>query len=293
MVIPDWVAAPLDWLGVPADEAAELVASFPGDPGIRREIVRAGEAIAASIGIDGERPTLIEPPAEWGAAARYFVAYACLSVIDEIRRDHRDHGVPDAISAHSLNALSLNLERHRRIYGRGGLDGPAWVIDVWRGLIFRLGRLDYKREPVGPVAGAAAGRPAEEPGLSVHIPIGGRLDPADCDASLARTAPFFRRHFPDEYAGLDPIIGHCRSWLVDPQLAELLPASSNIADFGRRFTITDDAAPGDREIIRWVFETADPTDLESLQPKSTLERAVLDHLTAGGHWQISFGWLPL
>ncbi len=290
---PDWVTAPLDWLGVPAVEAAELADSFPDDPRIRREILNAGEAIAASIGINGDRPELIDAPAEWGAAARYFVAYACLSVIEEVRRDHRDHGVPEAISAHSLNALSLNLERHRRIYGRGGLDGPAWVIDVWRGLIFRLGRLDYKREPVGPVAGAASRRPAEQPGLSVHIPIGGRLDPADCDASLARTGAFFRRHFPEEYAGLDPIIGHCRSWLIDPQLADHLPVTANIVDFGRRFMITDDATPGDREIIRWVFEVPDPTDLAALRPTSKLEHAVLDHLAAGGHWQIAFGWLHL
>ncbi|WP_152361554.1 acyltransferase domain-containing protein [Microlunatus speluncae] len=293
METPDWVTASLDWLGVPAVEAAELADSFPDDPGIRREIVAAGEAIAASIGIDRTRPKLIEPPAEWGAAGRYFVAYACLSVIEEVRRDHRDHGVPDAISAHSLNALSLNLERHRRIYGIGGLDGPAWVIDVWRGLIFRLGRLDYKREPVGPVAGAASRRPAEQPGLSVHIPIGGRLDPGECDASLARTAAFFRRHFPAEYAGLDLIIGHCRSWLIDPQLADHLPVTSNIVDFGRRFMITADATPGDREIVRWVFEAADPTDLAALTPTSRLERAVLDHLTAGHHWNIAFGWLHL
>lgn len=290
---PDWVTARLDWLDVPDDEAAELVDSFPDDPGIRCEIIRAGEAIAASIGDHGDRPALIDPPAEWGAAARYFVAYACLSVIEEVRRDHHDHGVPDAISAHSLNALSLNLERHRRIYGVGGLDGAAWVIDVWRGLIFRLGRLDYRREPVGPVAGVASGRPADEPGLSVHIPIGGSLDPAECDASLERAAPFFRRHFPDEYAALDPIIGHCRSWLIDPQLADHLPAASNIVAFGRRFMITDDAAPGDQEIVRWIFEVPDPADLAALQAKTALERAVLDHLAAGHHWQISFGWLPL
>lgn len=290
---PDWVTARLAWLDVPSVEAAELVDAFPADPGIRREIVRAGELIAASIGDHDHRPTLPEPPAEWGPAARYFVTYACLSVIEEVIRDHRDHGVPDPISAHSLNALSLNLERHRRIFGTGGLDGPGWVVDVWRGLIFRLGRLDYRREPVGPVAGAAAGRPAAEPGLSVHIPIGGRLDPAECDASLARTAGFFRRHFPGEYAGLDPIIGHCRSWLLDPQLADRLPAGSNIVRFGGRFMITDDFDRGDRETVRWVFETPEPDDLESLRPKTRLEQAVLDHLTEGGHWRIQFGWLEL
>ncbi|GAB3745218.1 acyltransferase domain-containing protein [Microlunatus parietis] len=290
---PDWVTARLDWLGVPAAEAAELVASFPSDPGIRREIVRAGEAIAASIGDHDHRPVLPEVPEDWGAAGRYFVAYACLSVIEDVVRDHRDHGVPDPISAHTLNALSLNLERHRRIFGTGGLDGPAWVIDVWRGLIFRLGRLDYRREPVGAVAGAATGRPADEPGLSVHIPIGGPLDPAECDASLARTAAFFRRHFSDEYPANRPIIGHCRSWLLDPQLADRLPADSNIVRFGRRFMTTDDAEPGDRETVRWVFETPDPDDLQALRPTTRLEHAVLDHLADGGHWRIQFGWLIL
>lgn len=293
LAAPSSLTAPLDWLQIDRSEAAELVAAYPADPGIRREIDRAATAIANSVGDDDHRPTLLEPPAEWGAAARYFVAHACLAAIDEVRRFHRDHGIPAEVSRDSLGALALNLGRHRRIYGVGGLDGPEWVIDVWRGLTYRLGRLVFRREMVGRVVAAASGHPAAEPAVSIHVPIGGRMDPVDCEVSLSRASGFFHRHFPDEYSGIGQLIGHCRSWLLDPQLTDYLPRTSNIIDFGRRFRLTEDADPGDRSIVRWVFETADPADASLLRPTTALEEAILGHLAAGGHWQVRLGWLRL
>jgi hypothetical protein len=36
-----------------------------------------------------------------------------------------------------------------------------------------------------------------------------------------------------------------------------------------------------------------PADLDALVPATSLERAVLRHLHAGGHWQPRMGWLEL
>jgi len=99
---------------------------------------------------------------------------------------------------------------------------------------------------------------------------------------------FFGEHFPEEPVG----IAHCRSWLLDPQLAEYLP-ESNIVAFARRFHLVPAAELGDQAIVRWIFEASDPTDLASLRPVTTLERSVVRHLRAGRHWRIELGWLTL
>ena len=51
------------------------------------------------------------------------------------------------------------------------------------------------------------------------------------DDSFAAATDFFARYFPD-YPTRD---FYCQSWLLDPQLATLLP-DSNLAAFQRRWT---------------------------------------------------------
>ena len=48
----------------------------------------------------------------------------------------------------------------------------------------------------------------------------------------------------------------------------------------------------DSEILRHVFVRV-PDELDDLPRRTTLERAVVDHLRTGGHWYGVSGWLPL
>ena len=54
-----------------------------------------------------------------------------------------------------------------------------------------------------------------------------------CDASFAWAPRFFARHFPED----DYRVATCGSWLLDEQLAEYLPETSNIVQFQRRFRL--------------------------------------------------------
>jgi hypothetical protein len=84
----------------------------------------------------------------------------------------------------------------------------------------------------------------------------------------------------------------CTSWLLDEQLADYLPADSNIMRFQRRFTLTDDAVVDDHEPLRFIFRRV-PADLGKLPRDTTLQRALVDHLERGKHWRIRTGWFPL
>ncbi len=83
----------------------------------------------------------------------------------------------------------------------------------------------------------------------------------------------------------------CSSWLLDAQWAEYLPAGSNILHFQRRFQPVrwwDD----DRALMTFVFGRQ-YRDAEEVPRRTTLERAIADHLRAGRHWRGVLGWLPL
>lgn len=266
-------------LGIAAADVEDL---FRHEPDAER-VAQVAAAFVDTIGDRNARQALPEAP------DAFFYAHVCLALLPAVRAYHQDHGIPDPISWASLSALGSNLARYRRIYGEGGLDGPQWVVRVFRGLAFRIGRLVFERTRVGPYVAAATGADENADALGIHIPPAGPLDPARCDAAFASAVDFFSRHFPGDQVRH----AHCRSWLLDPQLAEYLPPTSNLVQFAGRFEAVPAGYTDDRAIVRWVFEAADPTDLDGLEPETTLERAILRHLRAGRHWRIEMGRLEL
>lgn len=263
-------------LGVAPADAAEFLTS--------RRDPRVDQVAAAITPTVGRRDLLVPLP----EGDPFFYAHVAMTLLPTVRAYHRERGVPDDISWRTLGALGSNFARYRRIYGRGGLDGVPWVVRVYRGLVFHVGRLVFERARVGPVIGP--GRP-DDNAIGVHIPPTGPLSPEACDDAFAGAKAFFEQHFPNE----NPELARCRSWLLDPTLAEYLGPNSNIVKFGRRFHLVEhDAEPqsGDRAIVRWVFEVPDPADYAALTGTTTLERAVLRHLRSGGHWREQWGWLP-
>jgi hypothetical protein len=88
--------------------------------------------------------------------------------------------------------------------------------------------------------------------------------------------------FPDHH------VASCHSWLLDPALADVLSGDSNIVRFQRRFELADEGEDGNADVLRFVFHTFDP-DLDELEPTTTLERALLEHMRAGGRWRTPTG----
>ena len=138
---------------------------------------------------------------------------------------------------------------------------------------------------------AAAGLPygPGDPALAVHIPeFYGPLTPPACDASFRCAREFFARHFPEERYD----VATCHSWLLDDQLAEYLPEDANIIHFQRRFRAAYHPDDNDQDILVSVFGRSD-SPLDELPRRTTLERAIVDHLQAGRHWHGGAGWLRL
>lgn len=62
--------------------------------------------------------------------------------------------------------------------------------------------------------------------------------------------------------------------------------------FQRRFKLVGDGYDGDADVLRFVFHRIAP-NIDELPQRTTLERAIVAHLSAGRHWQNRTGWLTL
>ncbi|MEA4889305.1 MAG: acyltransferase domain-containing protein [Clostridiaceae bacterium] len=111
--------------------------------------------------------------------------------------------------------------------------------------------------------------------LDVHIPEDGRLDHAACGESIKQALTFFQTHFPEKQ--IHAFV--CLSWLLDPQLQQILDESANISRFQRElylYPIRSD----DKQTFERVFHVVSP-DIRQLNATTNLQKAILRYIKAG------------
>lgn len=212
---------------------------------------------------------------------------ALLATVDDVRAYHASRGIPDEVSLDTLGDLGQQVWVNRLAFDAFGLHNHGWECTVWRGWFAWLGRLQFHLDREHAPADADHSQHSTEWVLSCHIPATGPLNLDDVEASFAAARDFFARHFPDYPARR--IVTH--SWLADPTLAELLPPTSNIARFQRRWTVYGEGRDGDADVIYFTFRRPPDVDLASLPQDTTLQRAVVGYLRRGGHFQVANGYV--
>ncbi len=285
-------------LSVAHEDIDTLLALRPtpeGDPEVWWLLERSVEALIRRMGVVEEWvriPPLLE---SLGPLRRWFWVYVFVAALPHVQAFHRERGIPDDISWATLADLGRQMAVYRKRTGQSGFDDPVWITLHFTGAIYQLGRLQFERVRLGNTLGRAIGAvdPAYGPGspaLSVHIPGSyGPFTPAACDASFTAAVPFFAEHFPEDQYG----IGVCHSWLLDGQLADYLPETSNIVGFQRRFHQAFTPDDNDGSTLRFVFGLETDLPLGDYPRRTTLERAVIAHIRSGRHWQGGVGWLRL
>ncbi|RPE44771.1 hypothetical protein EDD90_8023 [Streptomyces sp. Ag109_O5-1] len=287
-------------LAVPHEDINTLMAlrrAVTADPGVRRLLTECVEDATGAVrevdDPEGLGARAAQAPAALG---EYFLVYVFLAALPRARASHRARGIPDDVSRHTLADLGRGMALHRRQYGRGGLATRQahWLTRHFCGRLYQLGRLQYERTGLGDrtaraITAAGTDATGGEPCLDLHIPdFLGPLTPAACDRSLDRAREFFERYFPEE----PHAVATCHSWLLDPQLRRHLKADSNIIRFQERFRPGwEDPEPADTTPVGFVFGDPD-LPVADLPRRSPVERAVGDHLRAGGHWYVGHGWFP-
>lgn len=276
-------------LAIDERDQAELLAAWPSrqtDPDAWQSLEHAYDALVKDVG--GFAPLdLGGPTDESTSLGHYFFVFVYLAALADVRRFHKQRGIPDDVSWATLSDLGRNLARDRLLFGDGGLRTSGWLTLHFRGSIYELGRLQFNRMAIR-AAHVAGAFPDGDPALGIHIPESGPLSPEACDDAFAKAQPFFARHFPETPTRL----GICTSWLLDPQLADYLGPESNVMRFQHRFQLVGEGHDGDADILRFVFHRVAPS-LDDLPQRTTLERAIVAHLRAGKRWRSRTGWVEL
>lgn len=279
-------------LGVPAADRAELLATMPDpdrDPQRWAALVRCHQVLFGT-----DRVTWPDAPAELGPAGRWFYVHLYLLALPRALASHQALGIPSDVTAATFGDLGEKIRIYRLAHGVGGFDRQQWLVVHFRATLYRLGRLQFDRATLDVDAYGAeadgAGPRQGTPVLEVHIPGDGPLTDEACAESLQQARPFFTKYFPGEQYEH----GTCRSWLLDQQLAEHLPAAANILRFQRRFQPFGPTPDCDDDVLEFVFHRPPGTaDLDRLPQDTTLQRAVVAQLRSGGHWRQGCGWLAL
>ncbi|UQT61774.1 acyltransferase domain-containing protein [Streptomyces durmitorensis] len=286
-------------LAVPHEDINDLLAlrgRLAQDPEARWLLDRSVAGTVRDMGKPGAGPKYAALPVELGSLGAYFYVYVFVATLPYVRAYHRSRGIPDDVSRHTLADLGRHIAVHRRARGGPGLLHPSWNSLHFRGELYQLGRLQFQRAVLGERMGgavAAAGHSASRGDLCLNLHITdfrGPLSPEACDRSMWLAGEFFARHFPEERYET----AVCHSWLLDPQLKRYLPADSNIVRFQERFRLADgyEREPDDIAPVTFVFGDGD-LPVAELPRRTRVERAVGDHLRAGGHWYGGHGWFPL
>ncbi len=122
-----------------------------------------------------------------------------------------------------------------------------------------------------------------DPILNIHIPGRSRMAYEPCGESFRAAVEFFPSHFPQK-----PFLSFCcRSWLLDSQLEQLLPPTSNLVRFQREVYLFP-ALSNDLHLLKVVFGCV-PEDLNKAPGDTVLRRALLERLLGGGKLRASAG----
>jgi GNAT domain-containint protein/N-acyltransferase family protein len=289
-----WVAA----MRAPDQVRAAIVearAGFAMAPAsLRQGILDTAAQVAAGLGIIGaEVPSGVSQDPASGPTRLYGDVLALLACVPSLLAYHAERGVPEDVTWDTLSDLPRHVARYERLHGRPGFSELRWLSTHLRGLIYSLGRLQFERiRAIAPpddhaaVVAATEELAEDDVMLNVHIPETGPLDPGLCEAAYAQAIDRFAAWYPDER----PRAFVCVSWLMDPQLRDYLPSSSNIIRFQDRFDIVGPGREASGSMQEFVFGRAGQVDLEDLPQRTSLERGFVQHLRAGGTWYARTGW---
>lgn len=111
--------------------------------------------------------------------------------------------------------------------------------------------------------------------VEVHIAGGSKMAHDECVEAYRLALDFFPGYYPSmKFAGFT-----CWSWLLDPNLAKILPPEANIVRFQRDFhQLPVPADEGQAYDLVFGDSSIDPT---RVTPTTSLQRAIVEYVTAG------------
>lgn len=271
-------AADLSLLGFHTDDASDLrtlISELPNNKQRLTRVVQLAAALRSQVGnlLDFE-PSFRAGKGQEAIEEGLVTLLALIAIAPDAYEELRRRSVPADLAWHALADLGQQAHIFRSIFGFLGLSSVDWCTANFTGRLLWLGRLQYTLER-DRAYGAHATR------LGIHVPATGPLTPAEVDESLDLARTVALSTFRDFRPGRAIIY----SWLLDPALPKLLPASSNVVKFADRFERFGPTTDNPRAGLFFGFNVEpllQPVDLSALPQQTSMERALWARLRAGG-----------
>ena len=165
---------------------------------------------------------------------------------EQLKQQYEAAGIPEQILLDTLHDLVIWTKDWTNVKGTLHLGQLDWLSRHFSMKLFRLGKLQFclgEAEEDIPEFKVYKGDNV----IEIHIPAEGKLDTEECKKSIEAAKPFFEKYFPEHKYS----IFTCHSWLLDRDLSEFLPETSNIIKFGNLFTRVKDY--DSNALIRYTF----------------------------------------
>lgn len=207
---------------------------------------------------------------------------------------YQKKGIPERYYYDMMADITRWTENGRAEFGVPGFSEIGWARNYITMHLFQLGRLQFQFSKVD-LRGKLSRQELEElpfpngsPSLYIHIPKGAPLDREACLDSIRQAKEFFSNYYPEfSFKGFTT-----HSWLLDPNLKTLLPASSRILQFQELFEIIHTDNDHSHAAIRFIWYRSGG-DVASYPEDTSLQRAVKQYLLNGGELGETYGMIPL
>ena len=217
--------------------------------------------------------------------------YVYLRFVEDTYAEYRRRGISDEMFLKTLSGLvSVSRPASKEVKEFGI---PQNVFRSWYrlaldcklfspgGLLFEIFEAPCDIEVDGKSVGKG------DSCISVHILRGAKLDDETCEALYDFARGFFKKHFD-----MDNIIFICKSWLIHPWLCEVLPDTSSIVNFQKKFKIiyVEDDLSG----LSWIFGSGAGSakalgKIEDYPENTSLQRAAKKRLLEGKKLGLGLG----
>ncbi len=269
-------------------EAAELVLRLHRRSGDAAFEERVAESFRAyDLGDEAFGEYLKEFAATEGVTPEQINLYVFLRLSERTWAYYQQKGIGEDVFYESMYSMTVCCQVCYERLGIYGIDQNVyrrWQRYVLDGTLFRLGRLEFQLVDIDyaiDVEGLQV--PAGTTVLSVHIPRYLPLDEEACEKSYAWAKNFFREIF-----GIKTCVFICGSWLLHPWMQEVLPESSAIIRFQKKFKlywVEQNVAAA----VGWIFPNCKDKDISQYPTDTSLRRAALQRIREGGTIGIARG----
>ena len=192
----------------------------------------------------------------------------------KLKEQYEALGIPEQVFWDGVKDIGIWAEDYYDKHGTPGFAEWGWVATTLCLKVFRLGRLQFEPMKLD-TAIVCNGQtyPEGTPVLNVHIPAGEPLDIGEVRASMDYAPKFFMRYFQRPST-----LFICHSWLLSPQLKELLQVDSRIMQFQNQFSVYE--VDQERQAEERVFGHIEENP-EAYPEETSLQKKMKASLLAG------------